>query len=147
MNQQKDFDEQLPRPSTSHRVPRRLFMIAERFQGMDMSSDGRQIVGFTTTGTMVMFSTETEQVEWEQTITPRIASVSFSQDSKLILLNLTDGGIQLRTSHQGELVRAHSGVMSSIYVLKSSFGGMDDAFVIKPEDGKDQPWPNFHLHC
>ena len=65
----------------------------------------------------------------------KLTSLSISQDSRLALVNQSDGQIQLIDIDSGQQVGLYEGFSQGRYMIRSAFGGAAENFVLSGSDG------------
>ncbi|EHK17325.1 uncharacterized protein TRIVIDRAFT_227162 [Trichoderma virens Gv29-8] len=90
---------------------------------------------------MLIFQVAAEKPFADIPLRGRPTWVSISDGLSLIVVGYTDGGFDIRLLPSGEIVQQRIGIRKSHYVLQGSVGGINDAFVLRPEeDGYISVW-------
>jgi WD40 repeat protein len=77
--------------------------------------------------------------------TESITSLCLSGDDKYALVNLSSQEIHLWNLHEKRLVRKYMGQKQGRFVIRSSFGGLTETFVVSgSEDSKIYVWNREH---
>ncbi|TPX17651.1 uncharacterized protein E0L32_012062 [Thyridium curvatum] len=113
-----------------------------RTEDLAVSPDGRWLVAMDDQNTLHVYNFVTRELEYDMDFKSRPTSVSISQDSRFLLINKTDGELQLHNlGFRGNPVRKYIGATGGKYLIRSSFGGANESFVISgSEDGKLVIW-------
>jgi hypothetical protein len=79
----------------------------------------------------------TRELEYEMDLEVKMGSISISQDSRLLLVNKFNGEAQMFDIQTQETVRTFiSGDPTGYYVIRSTFGGANESFVIVGSEGR-----------
>ncbi|EPS34943.1 hypothetical protein PDE_09908 [Penicillium oxalicum 114-2] len=106
-----------------------------------ISPDGRRIVAADTAAKIHVFDFNTHEKEYSLALQSKATSVTISQDSKHMLVNLADGEIQLIDMDTTAVVRRFRGHQQGNFVIRSVFGGAAENFVVSgSEDSKIYVW-------
>jgi hypothetical protein len=77
-----------------------------------------------------VYNFNNRELEYEMSLEVKLSSVSFSQDSRYLLVNKFDGEAQMFDIITRESIRSFdSGVKGGNYIIKGSFGGANESFV------------------
>ncbi|XP_062195459.1 WD repeat-containing protein 26 homolog [Phragmites australis] len=106
-----------------------------------VAKDGKLIISMNRECTIILFDRETKQerlIEEDHTIT----SFSLSEDGDFLLVNLTSEEIHLWNIRNGPIrVNRYSGHKRSRFVIRSCFGGSEQAFIASgSEDSQVYIW-------
>ncbi|KAF4397349.1 hypothetical protein G4B88_027089 [Cannabis sativa] len=112
-----------------------------RISDLEITSDGKQVISICRENAILLLDREAKVERWieeDQTIT----SFSLSKDNKHLLVNLLNQEIHL-WNIQGDvkLVAKYTGHKRSRFVIRSCFGGIDQAFIASgSEDSQVYIW-------
>lgn len=106
-----------------------------RTQDCAISPDGRRIVAADTAAKIHVFDFNTHEKEYSLALQSKATSVTISQDSKHMLVNLADGEIQLIDMDTTAVVRRFRGHQQGNFVIRSVFGGAAENFVVSGSEG------------
>lgn len=108
-----------------------------RVQDCAISPDGQRLVAADTGGAKIhVFDFQTYEEKYRLSLPSKPTSVVISRDSKHMLVNLTDGQIQLIDIETAALVQRFTGQEQGIYVMRSTFGGAAENFVVRGSEGE-----------
>lgn len=112
-----------------------------RVQDVCGSPDGRWIVAVDNMRTIHVYNAMTRQLEYDMELKSRPTSISISQDSRHLLVNRMDGELSLIDLLTRSAVQKFLGHKGGDFVIRSSFGGANESFVISgSEDGNIVIW-------
>ncbi|KAJ5563053.1 hypothetical protein N7461_001814 [Penicillium sp. DV-2018c] len=112
-----------------------------RVQDCAISPDGRRLVAADTEAKLHVFNFQTYEEDYCLPLPSKPTSVAISKDSKHMLINLAEGEIQLVNMITTALVRQFKGQKQGLYVIRSTFGGAAENFVVSgSEDSKIYVW-------
>ncbi len=109
---------------------------SHRIQGLDISPDGNHLVAMDIAHHLHVYNFVTRELEYEMDLKVSLCSVSISQDSKYILVSKTDGEAQLFDIETRNQHRRFTGQKGGNFVIRSSFGGANESFVISGSEGE-----------
>lgn len=94
----------------------------------------------------------TRELEYEMDMKVNMSSVSISQNSRFLLVNKVDGEARMLDLDTREPIRSFkSGVKGGHFVIRATYGGANESFVIFGSEGMSYPVPvsapllTFHL--
>jgi hypothetical protein len=83
-----------------------------------------------------IYNLDTRELENERDLEVKMGSISISQDSRFLLVNKFNGEAQMFDIETQESVRTFvSGDPTGHYVIRSTFGGANESFVIVGSEG------------
>lgn len=82
-----------------------------------------------------VFNFHTFEKVYSQAFPAMLTCVSVTQDSKHMLVNLSNGEIQLLEIETGVLIRTFEGQSQGTYIIRSCFGGAAENFVLSGSEG------------
>ncbi|KZV65911.1 WD40 repeat-like protein [Peniophora sp. CONT] len=90
---------------------------------------------------IIVYDLATKTVEFTAPLENQLTSVSISADSRYALVNHAPDALLLWDLHAQRLVRAFAGQRQPRHVIRSCFGGVDEAFIVSgSEDGRVYVW-------
>lgn len=108
-----------------------------RIQDLAVSPDGHHLVAMTNETQIYIYNFVTRELENEMDLEVKMGSISISQDSRHLLVNKFSGEAQMFDIQTQESVRTFvSGDPGGHYVIRSTFGGANESFVIVGSEGK-----------
>ena len=110
-----------------------------RAQDCAITADGERLVVIDSGQSLYVFNFRTYEEEYRISFPSKLTSVTTSQDSKMVLVSLTTGEVQLLDIKTAELIRRFDGQKQGHYIIRSSFGGAAENFVLSGSEGKSQP--------
>lgn len=107
-----------------------------RIQDLAVSPDGHRLVAADHSNHVHVYNFVTRELEYEINLKKDLGSVSISQDSRLLLVNKTDGEAQMLDIETRETIRTFStGKRVGKFIIRSSYGGANESFVITGSEG------------
>lgn len=110
-----------------------------RTQDCAISPDGRRLVAADTDCKLHVFDFRTYEEDYCLSFPSKPTSVVISRDSKHMLVNLAEGEIQLIDMDTTAVVRRFRGYKQGNYVIRSTFGGAAENFVVSGSEGECFP--------
>lgn len=107
-----------------------------RVQDCAISPDGRRLVAADTDFKIHVIDFETYDEDYCLSLSSKPTSVAISQDSKHLIVNLAEGEIQLIDLVTADVVQKFSGHKQGQYVIRSTFGGAGENFVVSGSEGE-----------
>jgi WD40 repeat protein len=102
-----------------------------RIQDLAVSPDGHHLVAMTNETQIYIYNFVTRELENEMDLEVKMGSISISHDSRFLLVNKLNGEAQMFDIQTQESVRTFvSGDTTGNYVIRSTFGGANESFVI-----------------
>jgi len=118
-----------------------------RVHDLAVSPDGQRLVVLLEHRILVYdFVTREKLCEWALDDV-KLTSVNISQDSRHMLISMNDNKIRLMDIDTGDVAQTFTGQTQTIYIIRSSFGGANENFVVSgSEDSRVYIWrTNGHL--
>lgn len=106
-----------------------------RAQDCSISPDGEKLVVIDSDKHIYVYNFQTYEEEYRITFPCKSTSVTISRDSSFMLVNLTSGEVQLLEINTGILVRKFEGQKQEKCIIRSSFGGADENFILSGSEG------------
>ena len=111
-----------------------------RIQDLAVSPNGHHLVAMDNEKHVYVYNFVTRELEYDMDMKVDLASVSISQDSKLLLVNRMDGEARMFGIETRETIRSfRSGDRGGKYIIRSTFGGANESFVITGSIGTYNP--------
>lgn len=108
-----------------------------RIQDLAVSSDGHILVAMDHLTQIHVYNFITREFEYEIDLKVSLSSISISQDSRTLLVLLTDGHARLIDLETRETIRVfRSGEEKGQNVIKACFGGANESFVLTGSESK-----------
>lgn len=107
-----------------------------RVQDCAISPDGRRLVVADTDSKIHVFDFRTYEEDYCLSLSSKPTSLAISRDSKHMLVNLKQGEIHLIDLETTTVVRRFKGHKQGEYVIRSTFGGAGENFVVSGSDGR-----------
>ncbi|KAI9781345.1 MAG: hypothetical protein M1816_002413 [Peltula sp. TS41687] len=112
-----------------------------RIRDCSISPDGRRLVAVTNERKIYVYDLRTREEENCVTLRVDLTCVSISRDSRYMLVNLSNNEIQLLDMNTAKVVRKFVGQKQGHFVIRSSFGGAGENFVVSgSEDTRIYVW-------
>ncbi|KAL7625104.1 hypothetical protein AAE478_004318 [Parahypoxylon ruwenzoriense] len=114
---------------------------SHRVEDLAVSPDGHWLVAMDGKNHIHVYNFITRELEYEMDLQVRLTSVSISQNSRHLLVNHQNGVAQVIDLILREPVQSYTGHTGEKFMIRSSFGGADENFVISgSEDGLIHIW-------
>lgn len=107
-----------------------------RVQDCAISPDGRRLVAAEAEAKIHVYNLLTYEEDYCLPLPSKPTSVAISKDSRHVLINLAAGEIQLVDMDTTAVVRRFKGQKQGEFVIRSTFGGAAENFVISGSEGK-----------
>ncbi|KAL8770476.1 MAG: hypothetical protein Q9194_005165 [Teloschistes cf. exilis] len=101
-----------------------------RVQDCAITPDGRRLVAISSQCQIVVYNFDTREEEYSILLQSRMTCITVSKDGRYMLINMSNGQIQLIEIETREFVRRFEGQVQGEYVIRSCFGGADENLVI-----------------
>jgi len=106
-----------------------------RVQDCAISPDGHRLVTISTDKKIFVYNFVTREEVYNVTLKHDLTCITISQDSKYMLVNMSNNEIQLLDIETANLVRSFQGQRQGQYVIRSNFGGAAENFIISGSEG------------
>ncbi|KAF2105662.1 WD repeat-containing protein 26 [Lophiotrema nucula] len=112
-----------------------------RVNDLAISPDGRRLVVLLE-DRIIVYDFRTYEKIYDSVITGvKLTSVTISQDSQHMLVSMNENKIDLMEIDTSEVIRSYSGQLQTQYIIRSSFGGANENFVVSgSEDSRIYIW-------
>ncbi|KAI0011138.1 WD40 repeat-like protein [Xylariaceae sp. FL0662B] len=112
-----------------------------RVEDLAHSPDGRWLVAMDDQNHIHVYNFITRKFDYKMDLHVRLTSISIGQNSRHLLVNYRNGLAQLFDLVVREAVQSYTGHTGGNFMIRSSFGGADESFVISgSEDGFINIW-------
>lgn len=118
-----------------------------RVQDCAISPDGRRLVVADTDAKIHVFDFRTYEEDYCLSFPSMPTSVAISRDSKHMLVNLREGQIQLVDMETAAVVQRFTGQGQAVYVIRSTFGGAAENFVVSGSEGEYSTYLGIGHRC
>lgn len=108
-----------------------------RVQDCAITPDGRRLVVITSDKKLCVYDFRTYAEEYRISFPVDLTCVTITQDSKYMLLSTGGNEIQLLNIETTDVVRKYEGQKQGSFVIRSSFGGAAENFVISGSEGNE----------
>ncbi|KAI1438784.1 WD40 repeat-like protein [Xylaria sp. CBS 124048] len=113
----------------------------QRVEELAISPDGRWLVAMDCEKHIHVFNFVTKDFEYKLDLRVRLTSLSFSHDSRHLLVNQTNGCAQLIDLVRRSPVQQYVGHKGGEFIIRATLGGANESFVISgSEDGTIHIW-------
>jgi WD40 repeat protein len=107
-----------------------------RIQDLAISPDSNRLIAMEHESHVYIYNLVTRELEYEVDLKARLYSVAVSQNSQHLLINKSDGEAQMFDLDNRETVRVfNSGDRQGQFIIRATFGGADEAFVVTGSEG------------
>jgi WD repeat-containing protein 26 len=107
-----------------------------RTEDLAISPNGHWLVAMDDQSRVHIYNFLTRELEYEMELKSRPTSLAITCDSRFLLVNKTDGEAQLIEIVTRDPVQKYSGAVGGDYLIRSTFGGANESFVISGSEGK-----------
>ncbi|OJJ32812.1 hypothetical protein ASPWEDRAFT_52944 [Aspergillus wentii DTO 134E9] len=112
-----------------------------RVQDCAITPDGRRLIAADVKEKIHVYNFITHEEEYCLPMSSKPTSVAMSRDSRHMLVNLSEGEIQLIDIDTTDIVRRFEGQKQGHFVIRSTFGGAAENFVVSgSEDSRVYVW-------
>jgi WD40 repeat protein len=108
-----------------------------RVQDCAISPDGRHLAAISTERKIYVYNFLTREEEYCISFKVDLTCVSISHDSRYMLVNMSDSEVQLLDIETAEVVRRFMGQKQGNFIIRSTFGGAAENFVVSGSEGTD----------
>jgi WD40 repeat protein len=103
-----------------------------------ITPDGRRLIAVDVERKIRVYNFHTHEEEYILPLKSKATSVVVSRDSRHMLVNLTECQIQLIDIETSEVIRRFQGQKQSTFIIRSTFGGAAENFVVSGSEGTIQ---------
>ncbi|PLN85943.1 WD40-repeat-containing domain protein [Aspergillus taichungensis] len=112
-----------------------------RVQDCAITPDGRRLIAADVEEKIHVYNFHTHEEEYCLALKSKPTSVAVSQDSRHMLVNLSEGQIQLIDIDTTDVIRRFQGQKQGSFVIRSTFGGAAENFIVSgSEDSRIYVW-------
>ncbi|KAI4140315.1 MAG: hypothetical protein L6R39_005854 [Caloplaca ligustica] len=112
-----------------------------RVQDVAISPNGKRMVVVSSECQIVVYDFQTRREEYCILVKSRMTCVNISRDSQYMLVNMANSEIHLIDLETAEIVRRFVGQQQGQFVIRSTFGGVDQNLIISgSEDSRVYIW-------
>ncbi|KAH0085863.1 WD domain-containing protein, partial [Aureobasidium melanogenum] len=112
-----------------------------RVNDCTISLDGSRLVAISNDNRVIVYDFKTRLKLHEWVMEDRLTCASLSHDGKSLLVSMNEGRLVLLDSDTGEVLQRYNGLTQSEFVIRSTFGGAGENFVISgSEDSRVYIW-------
>lgn len=115
----------------------RLYMWPAGFRVQDcaITPDGRRLIAADVEEKIHVYNFITHEEEYCLPLKSKPTSLAVSKDSRHMLVNLSEGQIQLIDIDTTDVIRRFQGQKQGSYIIRSTFGGAAENFVVSGSEG------------
>lgn len=118
-----------------------------RVEDLAISPDGHWLVASNAGNHIYVYNFINRELEYQMDLQVRLTSITISQNSRHLLVNHNNGVAQLIDLVLREPVQSYAGFTGGQWMIRSSFGGANESFVISgSEDGSINIWHKASAH-
>lgn len=111
-------------------------MCEHRTEDLALSPDGHWLVASDGATSIHVYNFVTRESAWALDLKTRLTSISISQNSRHVLVNHNTGVANLVDLVLRMPVMSYTGFTGGQFMIRSTFGGADESFVISGSEGK-----------
>lgn len=112
-----------------------------RVRDCAISVDGRRLIAISTDNRIFVYNLLTREEEYCIKLHMDITCINISRDCKYILVNMSSSVVQLLDIETAEVVRQYCGQKQGNYIIRSTFGGASENFVVSGSEGESSLLP------
>ncbi|KAI1776372.1 WD40-repeat-containing domain protein [Hypoxylon cercidicola] len=118
-----------------------------RVEDLAISPDGHWLVASSAGNHIYVYNFVSRELEYQMDLQVRLTSITISQNSRHLLVNHNNGVAHLIDLVLREPVQSYAGFTGGQWMIRSSFGGANESFVISgSEDGSINIWHKASAH-
>lgn len=106
-----------------------------RVRDCAISADGRRLIAISTDNRIFVYNLLTHEEEYCIKLHMDLTCINISRDSKYILVNMSSSVVQLLDIETAEVVQQYLGQKQGNYIIRSTFGGASENFVVSGSEG------------
>ncbi|CAD0092021.1 unnamed protein product [Aureobasidium vineae] len=106
-----------------------------RVNDCTVSADGSRLVAISNDNRVIVYDFKTRLKLQEWVMEDRLTCATLSHDGKSLLVSMNEGRLVLLDSDTGEVLQRYTGLTQSEFVIRSTFGGAGENFVISGSEG------------
>jgi WD40 repeat protein len=110
-----------------------------RVRDCAVSADGRRLIAISTDNKIYVYNFITREEEYSMSLNLDLTCINISRDCKYILVNMSKSMVQLLDIETAEVVRQYEGQKQGNFIIRSTFGGATENFVVSGSEGKSEP--------
>ena len=114
-----------------------------RVNDLAISPDGQRLIELLDTRIIVYDFSSFEKIREFYVDDVKCTSVSISQDSRNMLISMNRNRIKLMDIDSGAVIQGFEGQKQTVFIIRSSFGGADENFVVSGSEGISRDTPSF----
>lgn len=107
-----------------------------RVRDCAISPDGQRLVAISADKRLFVYDFVTRVEQYSLSLKLDLTSINISRDSQYMLVNMSDSEIQLLDIETAEVVRRYTGQKQSEFMIRSTFGGAAENFIVSGSEGK-----------
>lgn len=110
-----------------------------RIRDIALTPDGSRLVAIEHLTHLYVYNFITRELEYELDLKVQLCSIRVSDNSKHLLIHCNSGETRMLDIDTGETIRTFvSGDKGGEFIIRSSFGGANESFVVSGSEGKIQ---------
>ncbi|EAS30970.3 WD repeat protein [Coccidioides immitis RS] len=114
---------------------------SSRIRDCAISPDGRRLIAISTDRRIHVYNFPTREEEYSMRLDLDLTCINISSDSRYMLVNMSEGEVQLLDIETKDVVRQYSGQKQGNFIIRSTFGGAAENFVVSgSEDSRIYIW-------
>lgn len=117
---------------------------ALRIDDCSISGAGDKLAAITKDNSILLYDLETKLKLGEWLMEDKLTCINLSHDGQTFLVSMNGGRLLLMDAETGEVIQRYTGLKQNDFVIRSSFGGAGENFVISGSEGMHHP--EFYYH-
>ncbi|KAI1926513.1 hypothetical protein LOZ64_000279 [Ophidiomyces ophidiicola] len=114
---------------------------SSRIRDCAISPDGKRLIAISIERRIHVYNFQTREEEYSILLKLDLTCINITRDSRYMLVNMSEGEIQLLDIETTDVVRQYSGQKQAKFIIRGSFGGAAENFIVSgSEDSKIYIW-------
>ncbi|WEW56210.1 hypothetical protein PRK78_001647 [Emydomyces testavorans] len=114
---------------------------SSRIRDCSISPDGKRLIAISIEKRIHVYNFQTRKEEYSMLLRLDLTCVNISRDSRFMLVNMSEGEVQLLDIETADVARHYSGQKQGQFIIRSTFGGAAENFIVSgSEDSRIYIW-------
>lgn len=107
-----------------------------RIRDCAISPDGKRLIAISADKRIHVYNFQTREEQYSMLLRFDLTCVNISNDSRYMLVNMSEGEVQLLDIESADVIRTYSGQVQAQFIIRSTFGGAAENFVVSGSEGQ-----------